>query len=163
MKLLQLLRFWNPEDSWQAKKSNSKVYPKPKYATMTTTTKSGNTAHGKVNMAYRWYRFKKFTPYNLHFTVWIERKDVKPDDAEVIQAYFEKHLRAGCTAHCVGNLVTDYGLNLDFYVDDLDYTKEILGVLSKQEKDRVDFGVGFNRDPTWEAYKRLIGLTYSSN
>lgn len=162
MKLFNLFKNKDAGSSWESFKATKKLYPKPSYTKITITTKSGNSATGRLNSSYRWYWYKKFTPYNLHFSIWVEKAKRREEDLDAMEEYFLSHLREKCVAHSVCIIATDFGMLLDIYLDKLEPAQEVLTVLSDPETKEVDFAVSFNNDPKWAAYKKLREKIYQN-
>jgi hypothetical protein len=79
-------------------------------------------------------------------------------DMGTIEDYFTDILKKECVVHLVSRIATDYGMIMDFYIDNPDFAHQTLEKLSDSEAKLVEFGCGFNHDPKWKEYNRITRL-----
>lgn len=142
--------------NWDKIRNTDSVYPKKSLAVIVTKTESGKPATGWINFGYEDYKFKKYCPCNLQFEIWIEDLPSEPEEMAIIEEYFVKALQKECIVHKVARVSTDFGMIMDFYIDNPEYARKVLGELYENEDKIVEFGCGLNHDPNWEEYDRII-------
>ncbi|QIE58986.1 DUF695 domain-containing protein [Rasiella rasia] len=120
-------------------------------------SESGKPATGWVDMGYVDYKFKKCCPFNLQFSVEIPN-DNDTIDFATLEDYFVDELKKGCVVHLVARVATDFGFIMDMYIDDAEFASEKLAGLLEDDTKMVEFGCGFNQDPKWKEYKRIVKM-----
>jgi len=147
--------------NWDSIKRSDKVYPENSFSLITTQTENGKPATGWVDMAYLEYKYKKYCPFNLQFSVEISSNNKSLEDSDIgtIEDYFVNELKKGCVVHPVARVITDFGFLMDLYVDDSEFASETLKKMYESPDKLVEFGCGFNHDPKWKEYKRITKLT----
>lgn len=142
-------------------KNAADLYPQSSFTLLMVQTEAGNPGTGWVDLGYVDYKYKACFPHNLQFEVDIFDKDVGSDDLDYgrIEDYFVNELKKGCIPHAVSRVTTDKGFIMDIYVDDSDYAMKKLAEMYDDPNKIVDFGCGFNPDPRWREYGRIIKMT----
>ncbi|RZJ66648.1 MAG: DUF695 domain-containing protein [Flavobacterium sp.] len=157
MGLFDFFRRNSDHVDWESIQKSSDVYPEETIAVILTKTESGKAATGQINTAYVNYPYKKQCAYDLQFSVEMPNED-NPDfpDMMSIEDFFLDALRKKCVAHRVSRVTTDFGFIMDVYVDDAQSAQEILTEINDRENLGFEFGCGFNYDPKWKEYKRVL-------
>lgn len=147
-----------PEDiDWESIRKTDAVYPEEKIAVILAKTESGQAATGQVNIAYADYPFKKQCAYDLQFSVEMPNEENADfPDMMSVEDFLLDALRKECVAHLVSRVATDFGFIMDIYVDDAKSAQEILTEINERENLGFEFGCGFNYDPKWKEYKRVL-------
>ena len=142
-------------------KNADDLYPQNSLTIVMTQTESGNVGTGWIDLAYEDYKYKSCFPHNLQFEVDILEKDVDSDNLDygTLEDYFVNALKKGCITHPVSRVATDKGFIMDIYVDDADFAMNLLTEMYEDPNKIVDFGCGFNHDPKWKEYSRIIKMT----
>jgi len=118
----------------------------------------GTLANGWVDLAYMKYEFKRSCPYNLQFSIEINEHSLEHSDVGTIEDYFIDELKKGCIVHPVSRVTTDFGFIMDVYIDNPDFAAKTLTALNENPNKLVEFGCGFNHDPKWKEYSRIVSL-----
>ena len=149
---------WNDAALWEEIKGTDKAYPPHSFKLFPLKTKSG-FAMGWVDKGYVKYPYKKYCKYNFLIKVYI--KDVQTlsaFDLGAIQDFFSAELRKICVAHSVARIVTDFGLNIEMYLDKEEEALEHLKTLASNPDLGFKFGAESSDDPTWLAVSGLLEL-----
>ncbi|WP_291966775.1 DUF695 domain-containing protein [Maribacter sp.] len=136
-------------------KNEADIYPENSISVVMTQSENGMPATGWVDMGYVEYKFKRCCPFNLQFTVEIP-EDNDELDYGTVEDYLVEELKKGCVTHPVSRVATDFGFIMDVYVDDAEFASKKLTEMFEDENKIVEFGCGFNKDPNWKEYKRII-------
>jgi hypothetical protein len=141
-------------------KESADLYPENSLSIILTQNELGLPVTGWIDLAYENYKFKKCCPYNLQFSVEISEnnEESEPLDLGTIEDYFINELRKVCIAHPVARESTDFGFNMDVYVDNVEIASKKLIEMYEDPNKLVEFGCGFNHDPQWKEYNRIIKL-----
>ncbi len=155
-----LNRKWRLID-WDSIKLSDKVYPEGSVALFVFQTKSGQPATGWIDKSYKKYKYKAYCPFNIlihvDFTDSIAENNPELDMGSV-EDYFSENLRKIGIAHIVARLVTDKGMDIEFYVEKETDSVKYLNDL-KENKDRlVSFEFEAMEDPKWGAFSGLLKI-----
>ena len=145
--------------NWNEIRVTDEVYPSNSISIVMVTSESGKPATGWVDLGYRDYQYKKYCPFNLQFNIWIDESTPEDLDMGTIEDYFTDILKKECVVHRVARVATDFGMIMDLYVDNPEFVQATLAELSESKDKLVEFGCGFNNDPKWKEYNRIIKLT----
>ena len=157
MGIFDLFKRKQEDINWNSIKLSDGAYPQNSISLVVTQTEDGKPATGWIDMAYIDYKYKKYCPFNLQFS--IEYKGSEEPDVTTIEDYFIDALRKGCIVHPVARIATDFGFIMDLYVDDPEFASSTLTKLYENPNKIVEFGCGFNHDPAWKEYLRITKLT----
>ena len=145
--------------NWDELRLTNEVYPSNSISLIMTQTESGKPATGWVDLGYKEYTYKKYCPFNIQFNIWID--DSTPEDLDMgtIEDYFTDILKKECIVHRVARVATDFGMIMDLYIDNPDFAQITLEELSESKDKLVEFGCGFNHDPKWKEFSKIVKLT----
>jgi len=143
--------------NWEEIKTSDKVYPQPAISIIMIQSESGKPATGWIDLAYKDYPYKKHCPINLQFNIWLDENSPVPDMGTV-EEYFVNMLKPKCIVHRVARVATDFGMEMDLYIDNSEFALQVLNELSESEDKLVEFGCGLNYDPQWKEYDRITQL-----
>ena len=146
---------------WNKIKNTPAVYPQDSISILQLTTESGGMGTGWINKGYQDYKFKKFCPYNFLISVNLsdEISETNPDlDMGTIEDYFTDEMRKLGIAHIVARVVTDEGLNIEMYIENVKDSYEKLQELRVDPNRLVTFDVEVNEDPKWRAIRGLMNI-----
>ncbi len=144
--------------NWEEIRKTAKAYPVNSISIFSTESESGKPATGWVDKGYVDYPYKKYCRFNLQFNIWLNDSDDPALDMGTVEDFFVDKLKRSCVVHRVSRVATDFGMIMDLYVDRPQEAQEILGELLEDENTIVEFGCGFNDDPEWKEYERILGV-----
>ncbi|MDF4202233.1 DUF695 domain-containing protein [Maribacter sp. SA7] len=146
---------------WNEIKNTTHVYPKDSISLLQLTTESGAIGTGWINKGYQDYKYKKFTPYNFLIVVNLA-DDIAEANSELnmgtIEDFFTDEMRKIGVAHIVARVVTDEGLNIEMYIENVKDSYEKLQEFIEDPKRLVTFNVEVNEDPKWRAVRDLMNI-----
>ena len=160
MSLLNFLNKNNQDINWDSLKNSNEVYPENSISIAMGQTESGKPATGWIDLGYQEYKFKKQCPYNLELSVEIDTQKEQNEsiDMGTVEDYFINALKKGCVTHPISRMATDFGLIMDIYIDDVEFASNLLQEMFEGENKKYEFGCGFNKDPKWKTYNKIIKL-----
>ena len=142
-------------------KDSTDLYPQNSISVVMVQTASGKPATGWVDLGYENYKYRKCCPFNLQFNIEISDNQTESDELDfgTIEDYFINELKKGCITHPVARVATDFGFIMDLYVDNAEFASQKLAEMYEDPNKLVEFGCGFNKDPKWKEYNKIIKLT----
>ncbi|WP_407404764.1 DUF695 domain-containing protein [Chryseobacterium sp.] len=146
--------------TWEEiKLDQNSVYPKNEITEFVMEVDNGNLETHWVDKAYAHYAHKKNCKYN--FLVLIDVTDEynsKKDNHDIIkiEKYFDKKLKAACVCHFVARITTDNGMNLEFYIDDVQSAINVLNDIKRNNNRLVDFNCDITDDENWTNVEELF-------
>lgn len=135
------------------------VYPNTEIVEFLMETDEGNMETHWVDRGYDNYAYKKECKYNCMVVVDItDDYNSKKDDHDIvtIENYFNKRLKAVCTAHFIARITTDNGITLEFYVDDVQSAITTLNKMKKDKYKLVNFNCDITDDENWTNVEELF-------
>lgn len=139
--------------SWnEIKTDNKKIYPSESITLFMMETNSGKTATHWVDKAYENYAFKKECMYNcfveVHFTNEKNSTEEIIDIAE-IEDLFKTKLRKVCVCHIIARITTDQGINIEYYVDDVEKAIATFNQIEDELDSSFSFSCEISDDEDW--------------
>lgn len=135
------------------KTDNQKVYPTESITVFMMDTDSGKPETHWVNKGYEQYAYKKQCPFNCFVTV-----DFNDDfnatnltlDVAEIEALFKNKLREVCVCHIVARTTTDTGINIEYYIDDVERAIAKFTEIEQAENQVISFDCEIIEDEDWD-------------
>ena len=159
MGLLNKLFGGKPKIDWEEIKRTKKLYPANSLTLFTFTNGNGDMGTGWVDMGYSDYQYKRFCPFNLRIMVDLTDSiaESNPDlDMGDIEDFFSMELQKLGVAHFVARVVTEQGLNLEFYLEESEPITSYLKRLSTDPSRLVSFTMNITHDPRWDTVRGLM-------
>ncbi len=129
------------------------IYPVNSITVFMMDTENGRPETHWVDKAYKNYIYKNECKFNCYLTVdFSDDFNAQKDHLDIadIEKYFTTNLRAVCVCHLVARITTDIGINLEFYVDDVEEAIKRLNELEEDTDRLVNFDCEITEDEAWE-------------
>lgn len=159
--LKKLLGKGAPLIDWEKLKYSDKVYPKHSFTLLKLTMEDGEIGTGWIDKAYGKYEFKEFCPYHLKISIDLTDQVAEENadlDMGTIEDFFSDELKTICLSHFISRLVSEKGIDIDFYVEKDEPVEQFLRKASLAQNRLVTFTYKIEFDPKWKDIKRLINL-----
>ncbi|WP_400260876.1 hypothetical protein ACFX5U_12400 [Sphingobacterium sp. SG20118] len=144
---------------WEIVKYSEKVYPENSITLLLLTMPNGSKGTGWVDMAYRKYEFKEFCPYHVRISVDFTDQ-VADDNADLdmgeIEDFFSDELKKICICHIISRVVSEIGMDIDYYVEVDEPIEQYLRKLSLAKNIFVSFTYKIDFDPKWKKVSHLF-------
>ncbi|WP_298136402.1 hypothetical protein [Flavobacterium sp.] len=145
--MLNLFKKKNNE-SWESIKASGKAFPKTKISILSFTGEDDEHYTAWINTGYKNYPYKEYCPVLGLLNV--DYEDMNGYDIGEIQEYFDKELNKACVCHLISRVPVEGGIEILFYIEDLDSINNKLEKLYASEDLLVDFGCSLRTDANWE-------------
>ncbi|MBW3517908.1 DUF695 domain-containing protein [Flavobacterium sp. NKUCC04_CG] len=129
------------------------IYPVNSITVFMMDTQNGKTETHWVDKAYKNYKFKKECKFNCYITVdFTDDFNAQQDQLDItdIEKYLTTNLREVCVCHLVARITTDVGINLEFYVDEVEEAIKRLNELEEDTDRLINFDCEITEDEEWE-------------
>lgn len=157
--MFNLFKNKNKEESWENIKASGKAFPKTIITLASFTNEDDQEINAWINTGYKNYPYKEYCVtlgvLNVDF------EDMNGLDYGEVQEYFDKELNKVCVTHLISRLLTEDGIEILFYFEDLAKINEKLDELYEMENKKVDFSCSLRKDAEWETVEDMLN-TYST-
>jgi len=146
---------------WEKVKYSDKAYPKHSFTLLKLTMANGELGTGWIDKAYKKYEFKKFYPYHIKISIDLTDQvaEDNPDlDMGTIEDFFSDELKGICVCHLVSRLVSDRGMEIEFYSEENEPIEQFLRKVSLAENRLVSFTYEIDFDPKWKQVNTLLNV-----
>ncbi len=151
--------FKKKNESWESIKASGKAFPKEKITLASITNENDEVIRAWINTGYKDYPYKEYCQtlgvLNVDF------EDMNGLDYGEVQEYFNEELNKVCVSHFISRLLTEDGIEILFYFEDLAKINEKLDELYEMENKKVDFSCSLRKDAEWETVEDMLN-TYST-
>src|SRR6478736_5986415 len=156
--MISLIRMLLPtgkdKKEWNNVRSTDNAFPQTSNALIKMKSKSGGILTGWINRGYENYKYKRFCPNNCLVKVDLTDPRLQNDptfDMASVEEYFKERLSSTGVIHFVCRLCTEYGMDMEFYVEDAWAVMATFKKMEMNPKYPLTFKYEFNDDPEWDA------------
>lgn len=154
--------FGKKEDipSWEHAQTNNLVYPTESISLVSIKTKKG-IGTGWIDKAYLKYPYKKNCRFNALIEIDLsdEIAQNNPDlGMSSIEDFLIDELRKVTIAHAIVRLVTETGMEMEFYTENEEQTKKFLKTASNDPNRLFSFSYKISDDQWWLAVRPLLRM-----
>jgi hypothetical protein len=146
---------------WNNVRLTDGAFPQSSIALIRMKSKSGGILTGWVNKGYVNYKYKRFCPTNCLVKVDLTDPRLQNDpevDMGTVEEYFKERLSSAGVIHLVCRLCTEYGMDMEFYIEDVWAVVAAFKKMEMNPKYPLTFKYEFNDDPDWHAISGLFNL-----